>query len=317
LRLAPLALLAACSSPASTSTTTHPGDDVYVTIDAAPAVAEAPPDAAAGPCLSAKAGLVSLASTTIQACTDWFEDVPKDCYEVTADGAVKAGPPVEDAIVERAASASFDDFEVEACVGETCKSFRPSVGKTLHVVAASTSPGGATVVVLHNGQRGPAMLELWDFETGKRTARAEYKIGSAISYEAEFLAGVVLVTATTDSDDEYVGSLWSASGSKLTMLAELEGSLGAAVALDDDRGVFLLDERVAVVDLTSGAAVIDVDWRALVEGDPGEDVDLSLAADAGRFAIAVAATERGPLLALAVGGTDGKPRRYPVAICPA
>lgn len=307
-------LVVACSSPAKPITTSP--DEPPILIDAAPVASIAPDAAPPGPCLPVRTYVDTMVGTTAKVCNEpEFGGEADGCFAVTPDGAV-APWTVEEAATSYA---ELDDRSVKACgpVGN-CTMITPGLGKTLRVVSAAIDPAGARVVlVLHDGKTGTAGIELWDVATKKRIARGDLKVSAPerVYYDAQLLGEAILVTA--DVDDTWTGTLWRVAGAKLTQLPALTGDLGDVVDLGDGRAAMVFDQdRVVIIDLTSGAELGTVDWGALRPGD-GQPTWLFLAApDGGPFGIAASTSNDGSAPALGAVGSDLAAVPYPAVICP-
>lgn len=318
MRLAPLLVLAACSSPAPTSTTTHPGDDVHVTLDAAPehARVEAPSaDAAPGRCVPSDFELVALDGDGLVLCSPEEDGTSgTECLRVAPDGVAEVFGGLPTVLSDT--YAAFEDREVEACVTGACKTLRPTVGKTNHVVDADLAADGARVAIaLHDGRLGVATIEVWDLAKAKRIARADVDLDDpqGLSYTVGFAGDRLVVEATHAASDTIEGSLWKVAGAKLTKVGDLAGDVGTWAVIDAGRGAFLLDDRLAIVDLTSGAVADTIEWRSIVGEDEASPMFVTAG---GRIGIAAFGGERDELVALGVATPDGQVTASDARICP-
>jgi len=336
MRLAPLALLAACSSPASTSTTTHPGDDPPA-IDAAPAVVmSAPLDAAPvdqGPCFEADGTSLDRVLDGAPVLCNQVGLADEDgadvqCYVVQRDGAMAPTTPSAEypaAVIKYYVSSNAPTTtEALLCTSDdACTTLTPKLGKGDQVVDASLDATGTRVALSIRGASKDA-LEIWDAAKLNRIARAELLRGKreVADLDVAFLGDAMLVTRYDPKTGTSDGTWWRLTGKKLKQFATVTGDVVAWAMVGPAHAALAIDDSVAIYDVTTGKALGSATWTGALDREQlarRDDVELYLdLAGADDVVALLVLDEEARLWSAAVVSPmlGGDAQRIPLVMCP-
>lgn len=317
MRLAPLLLLAACSSPAPTSTTTTPptpsedleemsttpGDDEP---EPERKAEPDPPDEVTTPCLSTAFAPIALDGGDVVMCD------PSDCVAVHEDGSFD----VTEAPARNTIKIN-DDNTIEACPKDgACKTLKPKVGDDLIAAAAMDFTGARLALLIPRG--GRVEIEVWDVAKAKRLAVTSVEDVSG-QLDVGYVGDAVLMIVDAGGDQLVNGTLWGVASGKLKQRGMFDGELRYWAAIDAKRGAVVVDEDVRVINPANGEATMTIDWRAPLDRKAKDfDGDPRLLLAASTTELAVLIHDPGDdSLHLNVFALDGKaaPRPYKVRSC--
>ena len=169
--------------------------------------------------------------------------------------------------------------EVKVCVGEACKTFKPSVpkGSENPVEAVANAEGTLAVVLSGDAEKGKGAAEIWDVTKGKKVNAAKYAKGDYKCGHARVLGATVFVSADVCAGPAARGTLFTAKGKKLADVGGKDfGTYGTEpVQLTETEWAFLEETgaTIAIQDVKTGKVVKTIDlgvvWTTpLAKDDP-------------------------------------------------